>query len=58
MVSFSLYSVAGNLIKETQPERLNHSINYAFNTGSISEGIYLLVIKVGNKQQTFKIVKQ
>ena len=58
VVSFTLYGVAGNLIKQTLPEKLSQSINYTFDTGSINAGMYILVIKVGNKQQTVKIIKQ
>jgi hypothetical protein len=58
MASISLYDVTGTLVIETPPERLNQSAKYNFDTRGIREGVYLLIIKVGNKQETFKIVKQ
>ncbi len=57
-VSFNLYGVSGNLIKQTMSEKLGEKIEYNFKTGDISRGIYLLEIKVDNKKQIFKVVKQ
>lgn len=59
IISFSLYDAASNLVKETLPEKVNECTNYKLDTSDISEGTYLLVIKVGCKQQSHhKVIKR
>jgi hypothetical protein len=59
IISFSLYDAASNLVKETLPEKVSECNNYKLDTSDISEGTYLLVIKVGCKQQSHhKVIKR
>jgi hypothetical protein len=57
-VSFKLYGISGNLIRSVEPVSYTDEVDYVFDTGNLSEGMYLLTVNIGNKHETFKIVKQ
>ncbi len=57
-VGFKLYGITGNLIKSVEPENYMDEADYVLDAGNLSAGMYLLTITVGNKQETFKIIKQ
>lgn len=57
-VGFQLYGVTGNLIRNIESENYVDDVDYVFDTGNLSQGMYLLIVNIGSKRETFKILKQ
>lgn len=56
-VYFEIYDITGKRLIKTPIEKFKE-VEYSLPTKQISEGVYLLIVNVGAKKQTMKIIKQ